>query len=79
MSNDQSHLDGTPRDVLVVPFDIDGNMGGVIRVGSAITYQAAVALVAHCGLMIAPEGEGFDCGSVANPDGHDAFGIAVLI
>ncbi|UHD15716.1 hypothetical protein [Thiocapsa bogorovii] len=79
MSNDQSYLDGTRRDVVVVPFDAEGNMGDLQRIGSALDWRSAVLLVSEMGYRIAPEGEGFDCGHLANPDGPDAFGVAVLV
>lgn len=79
MSNDQSRLDGTARDVFAVPFDPEGNMGELERIGAATTYQAAVLLARESGYRLAPEGEGFDCGHVANPDGPDAYGVSVLI
>jgi hypothetical protein len=79
MSNDQSYLDGIPRDVIIIPFDRKGTQGEGRCIGAAITYEAACLLVHACGFRIAPEGEGFDCGHVANPDGPDAYGIPVLV
>jgi hypothetical protein len=79
MSNDTSYLDGTARDVVVVPFDAEGNMGDLARIGSALDWRSAVMLASEMGYRIAPEGEGFDCGHLASAEGPDAFGVAVLI
>lgn len=78
-ANNQSYLDnGIARDVVVVPFDRAGNVGAFQRIGSALDWQSAVMLASEMGYLIAPEGQGFDCGHIANPDGFDAFGVAVL-
>jgi hypothetical protein len=78
MSSSQSRLDGTPRDVIAVRLDARGQLRNPVRVGTASTYAAARRLVSETGYPVAPA-ELRDCGSVVNPDGQDAFGVAVLI
>ena len=76
MSSSQSRLDGTTRDVIVVRLDSRGQLHHPVCVGTASTYAAARLLVREAGYPVEPAEVG-DCGSVANPDGLDAFGIAV--
>lgn len=80
MSNDQSYQDnGQMRDVRVIEFDAEGNMSDeVIVLGQSKTYTEAVDMAKDAGYTLAPENEGYDCGHIANPDGLDAYGIAVL-
>jgi len=81
MSNDQSYQDnGQLRDVRVVKFDTEGNMGeAVVVLGQATTYSDALDMAKDAGYTIAPENEGYDIGHIANPDGLDAYGIPVLV
>lgn len=81
MSNDQSYQDnGQLRDVRVVKFDAEGNMGDeIIVAGQAATYADALAMVMDAGYEVAPENEGYDIGHIANPDGLDAYGIPVMV
>jgi hypothetical protein len=79
-ANNQSYLDnGIARDVIVVPFDRAGHVRAFQRIGSALDWRSAVALASEMGYRIAPEGQGFDCGHIANPDGPDAYGVPVLV
>lgn len=81
MSNDQSYQDnGQLRDVRVVEFDAEGNMGDeIIVVGQAATYVEALAMVKDAGYTVVPENEGYDIGHIAMPEGLDAYGIPVLV
>ena len=79
MSYDQTYLDGTSCDVVVVPCDAEGNMGDFERIGSALDRRSAVLLVSEIGNPAAPEREGYDCGHLASAEEPDAFGAAVFI
>lgn len=80
MSNDQSYQDdGHMRDVRVIEFDAEGNMSDEVNTaGQAATYAEALERVKAAGYTVAPEGEGYDIGHIANPDGPDAYGIPVI-
>lgn len=81
MSNNQAYLDnGQLRDVRLVAFDRNGNLSDqVVKLGQAKTYADALAIAKDAGYSLAPEGEGYDGGHIANPDGPDAYGVAVLV
>jgi len=80
-SNDQTYLDsGELRNVRICEFDAEGNLSDeIIVLGQAETYAEARAMAEAAGYRIAPSGEGYDIGHIANPDGLDAYGIPVIV